>query len=199
MKNKIKNYKSIFLMFTWRNLKYNQKISKYYLKNILKLLKDKLLYNILIKRKVTLYFCLHHMIEQYKPLFKMNKFIKYIKQEQIIDCLSMSDLIITDFSSIIFDIMAKKKPYIIFIPDSEDPNISYIYDENYYNIINCLKNGTINFENRFFKVSDTIEKIIFYINHNFTLESKMKKFYSKFNLMGGNNTKDLINYLKHLN
>jgi CDP-glycerol glycerophosphotransferase (TagB/SpsB family) len=139
------------------------------------------------------------MIEQYKPLFKMNKFIKYIKQEQIIDCLSMSDLIITDFSSIIFDIMAKKKPYIIFIPDSEDPNISYIYDENYYNIINCLKNGTINFENRFFKVSDTIEKIIFYINHNFTLESKMKKFYSKFNLMGGNNTKDLINYLKHLN
>ena len=133
------------------------------------------------------------MIEQYKPLFKKNIFIKYINQEKIIDCLTKSSLIITDFSSIIFDIMVKKKPYIIFIPDSEDPNISYIYDKIYYDIINSLKNGTIYFENRFFKVNDTVKKIIYYINHNFALESKMKKFYSKFNLVGGNNSKDLIN------
>ena len=63
------------------------------------------------------------MIEQYKPLFKKNIFIKYINQEKIIDCLARTSLIITDFSSIIFDIMVRKKPYIILIPDSEDPNI----------------------------------------------------------------------------
>ena len=55
------------------------------------------------------------MIEQYKPLFKINRFIQYINQEKIIDCLARTSLIITDFSSIIFDIMVKKKP--IFIPD----------------------------------------------------------------------------------
>ena len=197
--NKSNFNQSIFIMFTWRDLKENQNISKYYLKNILNLLNDKLLNNILIKKNINLYFCLHHMIEKYKYLFKINRFIKYINQEQIIDCLTKSSLIITDFSSIIFDIMAKKKPYIIFIPDSEDQNISYIYTEMYCNIINSLKNGTINFKNRFFKVSDTVKKIIYYINHNFVLESKMEKFYSKFNLIGGNNTKDMINYLKYLN
>lgn len=91
-----------------------------------------------IKKNITLYFCLHHMIEKYKTLFKLNKFIKYINQEQIIDCLIMPSLIILDFSSIIFDIMVIKKPYIIFIPDYEDPNVSYIYTEIYYNIINLI-------------------------------------------------------------
>ena len=51
------------------------------------------------------------MIEDYKYLFNNNKYIKYINQEKIIEYLNKSELIITDFSSIIFDIMIRNKPY----------------------------------------------------------------------------------------
>ena len=133
---------SIFLMFTWRELKNNQNISKYYFKNILDLMNNDRLNFVLKEKNITLYYSLHHMIEEYKHLFNENKFIKYINQDKIIECLTKSDLVITDFSSIIFDIMVRNKPYIIFIPDSEDPNIDIIYNETYSNIINFkLKNN----------------------------------------------------------
>ena len=122
----------------------------------------------------------------------------YINQDQIIDCLTKTNLIITDFSSIIFDIMIRNKPYIIFIPDSEDPNIDNIYNETYCNIIKNLINGTISFKNIFFTVESTVNKIIYYINNNFILEPYLMKFYNIFNLTGGNNSKDFIIYLKHL-
>lgn len=198
LKKEIINEQSIFIMFTWRNLKSNQTISKYYFKNILDLIYNQQLNQILKKKKISLYFTLHHMIEKYKHIFNINKSIKYIKQEKIIECLKNSSLIITDFSSIIFDIMVRKKPFIIFIPDSEDKNLFYIYDINYYNVINDLKSGAINFENRFFNVKDTVNKIIFYIHNNFNLDDKLKKFYELFKLLGGNNTKKFILYMQKL-
>ena len=190
--------KSIFVMFTWRELKFKQNISKYYFKNIFNLINNKKLNYILKDNNITLYYSLHHMIERYKILFNNNKFIKYINQDQIIDCLTKTNLIITDFSSIIFDIMIRNKPYIIFIPDSEDPNIDNIYNETYCNIIKNLINGTISFKNIFFTVESTVNKIIYYINNNFILEPYLMKFYNIFNLTGGNNSKDFIIYLKHL-
>jgi CDP-glycerol glycerophosphotransferase (TagB/SpsB family) len=139
------------------------------------------------------------MIEEYKYLFSGHNYIKYINQEKIIECLNNSDLIITDFSSIIFDIMVRNKPYIIFIPDSEDNNLNNIYNEAYCNIINCIKNGTLNFQNRYFSVKSTVKKIIYYINKNFILDNSLKKFYDTFNLSGGNNIKSFIMHLKKIN
>ena len=138
------------------------------------------------------------MIEEYKLLFIKNKLIKYINQEQILECLTKTDLVITDFSSIIFDIMIRNKPYIIYIPDSNDPNIDNIYNETYCNIIKRLRNGTINFQNRFFNVESTVNKILYYINNNFVLEPSLLNFYNKLNLTGGNNTNNFIIYLKNL-
>ena len=117
--NKKFNYyktKSIFMMFTWRDLKKenNQShISQLYFKNIRELINNYALNIILKDNNITLYFCLHHMFEKYKPLFNINKNIKYINQNQIIECLINSDLVITDFSSVIFDFIFRKKPYII--------------------------------------------------------------------------------------
>ena len=72
-----------------------------------------------------------------------------------------ANLIITDFSSIIFDMVFQRKPYIMFIPDSDDPNISDFYDLEYCNLINDLRNGKIYFENKFFKINEVINKIIY--------------------------------------
>ena len=190
---------SIFMMFTWRDLKNNQNISKYYFKNILYLIKNERLNFVLKENNITLYYSLHHMIDNYKYLFNNNKYIKYINQEQIIECLTKSNLIITDFSSIIFDIMIRNKPYIIFIPDSEDPNIDNIYIEDYTNIIKKLKNETICLKNIFFNLENTITKIIFYIDNNFILEPSLQLLYKKFNLKGGNNINNFITYLKNIN
>ena len=197
--NNNNNNKSIFAMFSWRSLKKNQTISKYYFKNILRLINDKTLIKVLKKNNIIFYYTLHHMIEKYKILFQINPVIIYIEQGEITECLRNSQLIITDFSSIIFDIIVRKKPYIIFIPDYDDPNLNIIYDKNYFNLIKDLKEGNISFENRFFNIEGVITKIIYYINNKFELEPKLKKFYESFQLETDNNTQNFINYLINLN
>jgi CDP-glycerol glycerophosphotransferase (TagB/SpsB family) len=192
--------RSIFMMFTWRDLKQNNnhsQISQYYFKNIIELINNYALNIILKENNITLYFCLHHMMEKYKLLFNINKNIKYIAQNQIIECLINSELFITDFSSVLFDFIFRKKPYIMFIPDSEDLDLQSIYSKSYYDKINYLKNGSF-FENRFFKVKDTVDKIIYYINNNFELDSKMEKFYKYINLKSKNNIHKFIQYLKKI-
>ena len=94
--------------------------------------------------------------------------------------------------------MYRKKPIIIFIPDSEDKCLNELYDEDYLNIINGLKNDSIEFENKFFKTSETIKKIEYYISNNFQIDSKLKTLYEKFNLDEKNNINRLLNYLKSL-
>jgi len=197
--NNDKNNKSIFAMFSWRDLKENQTISKYYFKNIFKLVNNKILIKVLKENNISFYFSLHHMIEKYKILFQTNPFITYINQEDICKCLIKSYLIITDFSSVIFDIIVRKKPFIIFLPDSDDPNLKNIYTKNYYKLIHDLQKGKIEFKNRFFNLEKVITKILYYINNNFELEPKLKMFYESFDLEPNNNIQNFINYLLNLN
>ena len=83
----------------------------------------------------------------------------------------------------------------MFIPDALDSNIKDIYDIGYYDIINSLKNNTLYFKNKFFNVNETVIKILYYINNNFTLELNLEEFYDSFELRCQNNTQRLINYL----
>ena len=130
IKEKIKR-NSIFIMFTWRQIRPHKKISSYYIKNILKLINDHKLNKALIKKNITLYFTLHHNIKKLKEKFKMSKYVKYIFENDIFECLSKTNLVVTDFSSILFDMICRGKPYIIFIPDANDPQIKKIYINNY--------------------------------------------------------------------
>ena len=166
--------------------------------NIYEILNDSKLKKILHKKKVTLYISLHHNL-----LIKQNLFInqtnaKYVNQEDILTCLMKCNLIVSDFSSVIFDLMYRNKPFIIFIPDSEDENITQLYDDDYINIINSLKNDSIKFENKFFNSKSAIKKIIYYIENNFQLDLKLKILYKKFNLKYTNSINHFINYLKNL-
>ena len=105
---------------------------------------------------------------------------------------------ISDFSSIIFDFICRKKPYILYIPDIYDPQLENIYVKNYINIINSFKKDLFHFENKYFEVNETINKIIYYVNNNFILEKKLEDFYNKFSFKSGSNIKDFINYLINL-
>ena len=186
---------SIFCMFTWRKIRKNKGISNLYFQNIFKLIKDKMLNDLLKENNIILYFTLHHKLNQFKEIFLLNKNIKFIEENDVFECLSKTNLVISDFSSIIFDIMYRRKPYIIYIPDLYDPEIKLRYDDNYYQLIESLKNGTIIFENKVYSVEQAVDKIKYYIQNNFRLDSRLEIFYDSFDLKIGNNTNKFISYL----
>lgn len=197
---------SIFLMFTWRNLKPGKNISEYYLNNTLNLLTNRYLNELLKKKNITLFFSFHHELKKIKLLNLKQKFqilknfknIKEVNSSHIFECIAKSSLFISDFSSVVFDFIYQKKPFILFIPDWEDPILKDIYIEPYYDIINSLKNGSIAFVNKFFYLREAINKIIYYINNKFNIERKIVNFYNSFSLNSTNNTKIFIDYLKNL-
>jgi len=203
--NIIKNYtnQSILIMFTWRQLKSKKEISNDYINNLILLLKNLNLKKTMEQYNTTLYFAFHrYILNKYKnlyiPIISNNKLINYIEQNEISDCLSKTSLVVTDFSSIIFDYMYRRKPFIIYIPDANDSNIKNIYKEDYIQLIDALQNGTFYFENKFFDIKSTIEKIIYYIKNNFMIENNLMKFYDSFNLKQGPSTNTFINYLINL-
>ena len=198
--NKSYKHKSIFFMFTWRHLlhKENRTISPDYLDNINKLLNDVELNKILGIKNITLYFTIHHKYLSYKTNIFLNRNINYINETDISNILKLTNLIVTDFSSIIFDIMYREKPFIIYIPDSnKSQNINNYFNE-YVKLIQDLKDDKIKFENKFFTINETVNKIIYYINNNFKLELELKKFYKSFGFQHYNGIKRFINYLTNL-
>ena len=127
-------------------------------------------------------------------MFKNNDHLKYIEENDIAECLSKTKLLVTDFSSIIFDMIYRKKPYIIFIPDGNDPNIKDIYRYSYYKIINSFKNNEFQFENINFNLIETLNKIDYYINNDFQLDIKLQELYNRFNFSHELAIKKFINY-----
>ena len=189
--------KSIFLMFTWRQAKRGQNISQYYNNNIYNILYDIEINDLLRKNNIKIFFCLHHKLK-YKMKINNNDNIRLINQNDISKLLINSSLIITDFSSIMFDAMVQKKPLILYIPDGLDPNLKDIYIYDHYETITKLKNGLINLFEIFFELKEVKEKIKYYIKNNFTLEDEKLRFYKGFRLENKDNTHKLIRYIKRL-
>ena len=128
LKNISYNNSSILIMFTWREIIRNKQISSYYFQNIVNLILNKKLNQELNKNNITLFFALHHKIyNNFKYIFERMKYIKFIEINKIVDYIKISSLFITDFSSIIFDFIYRRKPFIIFIPDNNDALISDKY------------------------------------------------------------------------
>jgi len=185
---------SIFIMFTWRELKKNQRISRYYMDNIISLINNDKLNNHLIKYNVTLYFSLHRQLIKYSNKFKKIKKIKYIEEKYIAECLSKTNLVISDFSSIIFDMIFRGKPYIIYIPDANDTNIINLYKTCSYDVIKNFTKNDFMFENIFFDLDSAVNKIIYYIENRFLLDRKLINFYKEFNFKNESLNK-FLNYI----
>ena len=190
--------KSIFVMFTWRAITKNQTISFDYINNIEKLINNEMLIKSLKDNHIILYYALHHQLLNYKEKLILNNYTIFIDENQISNILSKTSLVITDFSSIIFDLIYRKKPYIIFIPDSNDPLIEKKYSYEYYKLLKDMKYDVIKFKNKFFTINETINKIIYYINNNFKIEHELKRFYDSFEFKHENSINQFIEYLNKL-
>ena len=185
-------------MFTWRKIKKKKNISPFYFRNILNLLSNERLKTEINKNNIIFYFALHHKLNNFKKILKLNNYINFIDENNISECLSRISLVISDFSSIIFDLIYRKKPFIIFIPDANDPQIENAYTKNYYELIQSLKNDTFKFENKYFTINETVNKIIYYIKNNFNLDSSLQKLYDSFKLRNDDSINQFIKYLKLL-
>jgi len=151
--NKNSANQSIFIMFTWRSLKRRKKISQHYIKNSILLLNDSNLKKTMNQYNITLYFAFHRFIlnkfkKKYSRMFSRNKYINYIDQNDISDCLSKASLVVSYFSSIIFDFIYRRKPFIIYIPDVMILTLQIFIRKIIIKLIESLKNGTIYFENK---------------------------------------------------
>ena len=136
-------------------------------------------------------------LEKFQNLKNHSNFI-FINQNEISECLSKVDLMVTDFSSVVFDVMYRNKTFIIYFPDFDDPNIDIIYTPNYSYVIRAMKKNKFGFKNIYFTVNETIEKIIYYVNNNFTIEKELIPFYESFFPERGESIPKFIEYLKKL-
>ena len=196
--------KSILIMFTWRDLNPKSSLSYDYFKNFYNLISNDDLYKELDLHNITLYLSFHRLVKErevmkFKNLISQKPLIEFIGQQEISECLGRTSLVVTDFSSIIFDLMFRKKPFIIYIPDGSDSSIKRLYKPDYYGLIESMKNGTIEFENKFFSVNDAINKIIFYIQIDFVLDEKLERFYQMFGFKMEKSIDKFIDYLEKLN
>ena len=94
--------------------------------------------------------------------------------------------------------MYRKKPFIIYVPDSKDPNITRLYTNDYIQLIQRMNNGTFKVQNKCNSVEETVQKIIYYIKNKFKIDKKLQKYYDYFDFKPGNNIDKLINYLLSL-
>ena len=53
-------------------------------------------------------------------------------------------------------------------------------------------------ENLFYSVRETVDKMISYIDNNFTIDKKLEKYFELFGIKKGNNIDTFIDYLTHL-
>ena len=198
---------SILIMFTWRYTKWwmgYQDLSEMYHANIVNLLEDEELGEALKKKNMTLYFTLHRYVNRrflkiYNEAINKISYLKFLNQNEISECLSKTNLVVSDFSSVIFDLMSRDKPFVIYVPDENDKNINKLYTGDYIRLIQDFRKGKITFANKCESVKQTVAKIISYINNNFQLEPKLKDFYKSFNFKTKNNTNEFIDYLINLN
>lgn len=197
---------SILIMFTYRmtRIAWNYNMSKYYFENITRLIFNENLTKVLNESNITLYFSLHRMVnpgyqKQYKQKLSQYKNVKVLKSSALSECLSKTNLVITDFSSILFDLMYRDKPFIIYLPDGDDPLINQLYTSDYIDLIKRMNNREFNISNICNTVEETVDKIIYYIKNKFQIDGELKKFFDYIGLKHeGSEIQKFIDYLTSL-
>lgn len=151
-----------------------------------KLFKSKQLEKVINKNNLKIHFMSHPNFRDY------NKYYNNINNIRFVDSADPKDysLIITDYSSIVFDYVYSEIPVLYFVPDYElfKAGVSH----NYNKLDLPLEEGfgalTFNSKNLILE----LEKII---KNNFQIEKKYKNRYESFFLSKNNQREKIYNYL----
>ena len=175
--NQIDN-KMILFIPTWRRWLTNKEDvikSKYY-KNLEKIVNDKKIESLLEKYDKYIYFYPHACMQSYMDEFKIinNRVKMYdISNSDIQTLLKKGSLLITDYSSVYFDIAYMKKPVIYYQPDYNEYRERHM-PEGYFDY---KKDG-------FGKVCKTVEEIYSqlekYLKNNYKIEEEYENRMNNF-------------------
>lgn len=170
--NNVIDDKMILFIPTWRRwLTSKEKViqSNYY-KNLQKIVNDKELEELLKKYDKFLYFYPHSEMQQYMNDFKItNKRVKIndISNSDIQALLKTGSLLITDYSSVYFDVAYMNKPVIYFQPDYKEYREKHM-PEGYFDY---KKDG-------FGKVCETTNELYSQLEHYLKNDYKIEKKYN---------------------
>ena len=177
-KNVSHSVKKIFIMFTWR-LTFEKRpkpiYSSKYLLNLMRLLNNQTLKDCCKKNKIEIILGVHHAITDICGV-NINFPCKLADSNNLIDEINASDLFITDYSSIFWDSAYLNHPVIFYRLDEDD---RFLCDTDISDIKNSKRNDN-KLYNVFYNEDDVVNKIIYYIEHNFKLEKKYENKMNKF-------------------
>lgn len=160
-------------------------VSDYY-KSIESLLNNEDLRNLLNKTGYELIFKPHPELVKYAEEFNVNDNIKISVEDSFQKLFNTSSLLISDFSSVIFDFSYLKKPVIYY-----QPNDDYHYDPGYFSYDKMGFGDVIKDEN------SLIKKIEYYINNNCSMEEKyQERVTTFFKYNDHNNSKRVYDWIK---
>lgn len=187
-----KDYKEILFMPTWRKELYYLSDSEFiktnYYKNIISILNNERLNKVLVENKIKLIFYPHYEIQKRINLFNIDKesiVLASSNKYDISDLLKKTDMLITDYSSVFFDMAYQYKPICYFQPDYDDFRKNQ-YGEGYFNF-NTLGFGKISLN-----VDDLVINILEIINNDFKMNEEFQERVNSFFLYNDSSNCDRI-------
>lgn len=165
------NNNFILIAPTWRNYISKQKEFEKLMNNYYEVLNDEDLINLIEKKNITLQVVLHKNMKKFKINYNPkshNIKINHNEEVDIQNIINKTDLLITDFSSIYFDIAYRKRGVIYYQFDYEKYRQNQL-QEGYFSYLEDGFGDVLNNSN------EVINKIKYYINNDFKIEDKYEK------------------------
>ena len=187
--------KSILFMFTYRKYENGNIENSIYLKNIKQLLNNKELKIYTEQNNIKMYYSVHHYIKFMHDVEVdvEGPNIKQISQSELSYYIKNCSCFVTDYSSVAFDFMFQNKPVLFYIPDINDNNLML---QDKFNVKRFLENKS-SLHNICENETQLIEKIKYYNNLDFNLETDIRNDYSKFFYVKNSISEHLINKIEN--
>lgn len=157
----VNNKKLIVYMPTWRGVSIGAVNQDKYLEDLTNMLYE---VDLKLDSNSLMYVKLHQSVNRFIEDYNFKNIKKIPETYDIYEILNASDILISDYSSVMFDYLYAKKPIVLFLYDYEE----YKQDRGFYFDVK---------ETPFYKAYDT-ETLVDYLNSD--LVYSYDKYYSKF-------------------
>lgn len=189
--------RQILLMPTWREWLYKDKeiAESEYVRRYVSLLNDSLLHKILEEYDFTLVFYPHHEMQRFLYCFENNKTSRIVIADKqnydVQQLLKESEVLITDYSSVFFDVAYMRKPILFYQFDKERFRKEH-YKEGWYSYENGV--GPV-----FYDQKSLLDSLLLLLGNECVLEPKYTNYSNQlFAYRDANNCERVFNAIKKL-